>query len=172
MKPTLAIAVAAIAALCLAGCSSGDKPTESGTSNTPGNAAPASKQDAASAFKEIAATVTTAKQNGTVTAASDPNHLLGRPGQYTSKITFSDSRVLASDRAGYKAGDVELGGAVETFSTAADAAARAKYIQGIARSMPALAEYDYVHGPTVIRISHYLTPQQAGQYKTAVAKLQ
>lgn len=172
MKRTYLLAAVAIAAtLSVAGCSSGD--TKPDAAPTKSHTAPkaATKLDAATALNDIAATVTTAKKSGTVTAANDPNHLLGRPSQYTSKVTFADSRVAAADRAGHKAGDVELGGAIEVFRNAADAAARAKHIQAVTKGMPVLGEYDYVQGAAVIRVSRYLTPQQAGQYKAAVAKL-
>jgi hypothetical protein len=120
---------------------------------------------------QIAAKVPTAKQSGTVTAANDPNHLLGRPGQYTSKVTFTDTRIKASDVEGTEKGDVERGGAIEVFGDAAGAQARAKYIQAIAKAMPAVAEYDYVHGSVLVRVSHYLTPAQAAGYKSAAAEL-
>ncbi|MEV4438502.1 hypothetical protein AB0K09_05685, partial [Streptomyces sp. NPDC049577] len=104
----------------------------------------------------------------TVTAESDKNHLLGRPGQYTSKVTFADSRVPKDDASVYKTGDVELGSAVEVFTTPQDAQARAQYVQTVSKSLPAFAEYDFVHGATLIRVSHYLTPQQAEDYRKAV----
>jgi hypothetical protein len=124
---------------------------------------------AAQAFQEIATAVPTAKLSGAVTAANDPNHLLGRPNQYTSKVTFTDSRVSKSDADGYQPGDVELGGAIEVFPDAADAQARARYIETVTRAMPALTEYDYVHDTVVVRVSRYLTPAQAADYKTAEA---
>ncbi|MEU8033481.1 hypothetical protein AB0C13_33465 [Streptomyces sp. NPDC049099] len=123
---------------------------------------------ASTAFTRLSTKVTTAKLSGTVTAASDPNHLLGRPGQYTSKVTFTDNRIKAADVEGTEKGDVERGGAVEVFGSSADAATRAKYVEAVTKSMPALAEYDYVHGTVLVRVSHYLTPKQAAEYKTAV----
>ncbi|WP_329190574.1 hypothetical protein [Streptomyces sp. NBC_01428] len=123
--------------------------------------------DATRAFTEVANKVASAKLSGTVTAENDPNELLGRPHQYTSKVTFSDSRISADDLTGTDKGDVSRGGAIESFATAADAEARAKYIQSVTKSMSALAEYDYAHGTVVVRVSHYLTPKQAAAYKTA-----
>ncbi|MER6075858.1 hypothetical protein ABT187_45345 [Streptomyces sp. NPDC001817] len=93
--------------------------------------------------------------------------MLGRPGQYSSKVTFTDARIKASDLEFTKPGDVERGGALEVFGDAAGAKARAAYIQAVTKSMPALAEYDYVHGTVLVRVSHYLTPVQAAAYKTA-----
>jgi len=120
---------------------------------------------------QIAAKVPTAKQSGTVTAANEPNHLLGRPGQYTSKVTFTDSRIKTSEVTDSSKGSVDVGGAIEVFASPADAAARAKYIQTVTKSMSALAEYDYVHGNVLVRVSHYLTPAQAAGYKSAAASL-
>jgi hypothetical protein len=37
----------------------------------------------------------------------------------------------------------------------------------VTKSLPALAEYDYVHGSVLVRVSHYLTPEQAAQYESA-----
>ncbi|MEU4168685.1 hypothetical protein AB0F46_17640 [Streptomyces sp. NPDC026665] len=123
------------------------------------------------AFRSMAAHVRTATLTGAVTAENDPNHLLGRPGEYTSKVTFSDSWVQASQVTGADPGAVERGGAVEVFADAADARARAEYIRAIAKSSPALAEYDYVNGPVLVRVSRYLTPKQAAQYESAAAEL-
>lgn len=115
--------------------------------------------------------VKSATLSGTVTAADDPNHLLGRPNQYTSKVTFTDLRIKAADVSGTEKGAVERGGAIEVFADPADAKARAKYIQAVTKSMPALSEYDYVHGTALVRVSHYLTPDQATVYKEAFDKL-
>lgn len=161
---TTVTAVTIGAALLLAGCgNSGSKSSSTAaTSATAKTAAKASTPlTATTAFTSIAKTVTTARLTGTVTAANDPNHLLGRPNQYTSKVTFADSRIAKADAAVFSKGDVELGGAIEVFSDPADAAARAKYIQTVTKSLPALAEYDYVHGSTVVRVSRFLTPAQA-----------
>lgn len=127
--------------------------------------------DAAGAFSQLSSKISTAKLSGTVTAENDPNELLGRPNQYTSKITFTDSQISADDVTGTDKGDVSRGGAIEAFDSPADAAARAKYIQAVTKGMPALSEYDYVHGTVVVRVSHYLTPKQAGAYESAANRL-
>ncbi|MER7768709.1 hypothetical protein [Kitasatospora sp. NPDC096140] len=134
--------------------------TAAAVPSAPGGA-PAAESDAASVLAKIAAAVTTVKAGGQVTAESDPNHLLGRPGQYTSKMTFTDSRIKAADVEGEAADSVARGGAIEVFATEADAKTRAAYIQGIVKGMPALMEYDYAKGPVVVRVSKYLTPDQA-----------
>lgn len=174
MRHSTTIATAAaITALVLAGCSNTSNShgnSGSGASSAPAkaNTAAATPLTASTAFTKLATTVPTAKLSSTVTATNDPNHLLGRPGQYTSKVTFTDSRIKASDVEFTKPGDVERGGAIEVFGSPSDAQTRAKYIQAVTKSLPALAEYDYIHGTVVVRVSHYLTPAQAAGYKTAV----
>ncbi|WP_055491690.1 hypothetical protein [Streptomyces sp. TP-A0356] len=158
--------IAAAVLLLTTACNNG-KATPTVDGSVPIGKPAASKLDATSAFKQLSAAVPTAKLSGTVTADNDPNHLLGRPNQYTSKITFTDSRIKASDVQFTKPGDVDRGGAIEVFTDPTDAAARAKYIQAVTKSMPALAEYDYVHGTVLVRVSHYLTPAQAAAYKAA-----
>ncbi|MGW1811201.1 hypothetical protein [Streptomyces sp. NPDC002078] len=147
--PTAAILLAGLAA-----CGPSDKPTPVDTQKASSSAAAGAPLTAQSAFQKIAASVSSAKLSGAVTADNDPNHLLGRPGQYTSKVTFPDSRVKAADAEGAKPGDVDRGGAVEVFADPADAATRAQYLQAVTKSMPALAEYDFVHATVLVRVSH------------------
>ena len=172
---TTMTALATITALALAGCSNtshGNSNSGSGSSApAKANAAAATPLTASTAFTKLTTTVPTAKLSGTVTAATDPNHLLGRPGQYTSKITFTDSRIKAADVTDSTKGSVDLGGAIEVFADPAIAEARAKYIEAVTKSMSALAEYDYVHGTVLVRVSHYLTPAQAAGYKSAADSL-
>lgn len=172
MNKTLTLTSTALLLTTLAACSSSPDSSTDSAGKSGGTTSAASKPlTADTAFTAISGNVTTAKLGGTVTADNDPNHLLGRPNQYTSKVTFTDSRIKPADVEGTKEGDVERGGAIEVFADPAAATARAKYIQTVTQSLPALAEYDYVHGTVVVRVSHYLTPEQAGQYKAAADKL-
>ena len=57
------------------------------------------------------------------------------------------------------------------FDSPADTQARTKYIQSVTKSLPMLTEYDYVHGTVLVRVSHYLPPKQAADYKAAVDRL-
>jgi hypothetical protein len=99
------------------------------------------------------------------TAASDPNHLLGRPNGYVSKVAWVDRRVKHAATVGDSTGDLALGGTVEVFATSSDAAARARYVQTIEKAAPILgSEYDYVKGAVLARISGLLTPAQAASY--------
>lgn len=171
MNRTLAATALATTLLTgLTACGNGTSNSGSNSSQKP-SATTSKPLTADAAFASISGKISSAKLSGTVTAENDPNHLLGRPNQYTSKVTFTDSRVKASDVSGTEKGDVERGGAIEVFANPTDAEARAKYIQAVTKSMPAFTEYDYVHGTVVIRVSHYLTPTQAASYKTAAAHL-
>ncbi|MEV4943082.1 hypothetical protein [Streptomyces zaomyceticus] len=100
-----------------------------------------------------------------------PRDRLRRPDQCTSKITFTDSRTKGGDVAGAELGSVGLGGAIEVFTTAADAQARADYIQKVTKGIPMLIEYDYVSGTVLVRVSRYLTPAQAADYQAGAASL-
>ncbi|MFD0404409.1 hypothetical protein [Kitasatospora sp. NPDC127116] len=181
----LAVGLTATVVACSSSGAGGEKPSVSAPTatgsatlvkDTPAtspavatNMAPGSVAGSASAtFAMVAMTVQTAKFGRSVTAEDDPNHLLGRPGQYTSKVTFTDSRVKEADVEGEDADSVARGGAVEVFATEADAKARAQYIQGIVKSLPAAVEYDYVRGTVLIRVSKFLTPAQADGYKGAI----
>ncbi|MGQ5640901.1 MULTISPECIES: hypothetical protein [unclassified Streptomyces] len=174
-KTLTTTAVAAVLLASLTACSSGSSSPSQQTSNgKPGtSAAPAASKPltASTAFAKLSAKVSMAHLSDVVTAANDSNHLLGRPNQYTSKVAFTDSRIKAADVTDPSKGSVDLGGSIEVFATPADAKARATYIQTIAKSMPAVAEYDYVHGTVLVRVSHYLTPAQAAAYKTAANAL-
>ncbi|MET7745495.1 hypothetical protein [Streptomyces sp. NPDC005385] len=170
MSKTLTASVLAallLAALTACGGISDDDEKSSGQ----GGGSSTKVVDARDAFAELSGKVAAAKLTGRVTAENDPNALLGRPHQYTSKITFSDRRISGDNVVGADKGDVSRGGAIEVFGTAADATARAKYIQSVTKSMSALAEYDYVHGTVLVRVSHYLTPKQADAYKLATSEL-
>ncbi|MFK0222185.1 hypothetical protein ACIQWN_28845 [Streptomyces vinaceus] len=174
MNRTTHLALAASTALLLAGCTSpqaADSKAQPAAPAAASSAAPKPASDASSTYKAIAAAVPSATGNTPVTADNDPNHLLGRPGQYTSKITFKDSRIKTADTEGLQPGDVSLGGAIEAFTAPAEAEARANYIRTVTQGMPMLTEYDYVHGTNLIRVSRLLTPEQAGDYEKAAAKL-
>lgn len=147
--------------------------------STPASAAPAATSSAPAAAPLDAKAVTDRLAQAipglrlvkAYTAADDPNHLLGRPGGYTSKTAFADPRVKAGDVAGTEADAIERGGSVEVFQSAEEATARQKYGQQIAKAMPALAEYDYVHGSILVRVSRYLTPDQAAAYQRVINSL-
>jgi hypothetical protein len=100
-------------------------------------------------------------------ASSDGNHLLGRPGQYVGKANFHDRRIKDGG-AGFA---VSSGGSVEVFASKADAKRRFDFIAAVTRSPAVFAEYDYLEGTVLLRLSHRLTRAQATRYATAVRRL-
>jgi hypothetical protein len=99
------------------------------------------------------------------TAESDPNKLLGRPGGYTSKVAWRDTRLGDPLLTG-----VDAGGSIEVYADPAGAQRRGEYVRSIAESSPMFAEYTYVHGRAVLRISRELTSDQAEQYHAALTE--
>lgn len=105
------------------------------------------------------------------TAATDPNHELGRPGGYTSKAAFVDSRINPSSVSDSSTGSVALGGGVEVFPSNKEAMQRAHYIQTVTSGVPALTEYDYVAGGVVLRLSSSYTPAEAQLFATSLSSV-
>jgi hypothetical protein len=176
-KPALSAAALVVVLSAVTACGSGGAGTSSQAESTTGPTAAAPTRSASrqltadEAFQALSGQVASAELSGVVTEDNDPNHLLGRPHQYTSKVTFTDSRIDVDDVVDAEAGSVGLGGAIEVFATAADSRARADYIQSVTKGLPALAEYDFVSGTVLIRVSRYLTPTQAADYKATAATL-
>lgn len=176
MRLTPTLAAAAVVLLTATACSSAGSTTAVPSANTPAATASAPPKaappkDANAVIAALLKAVPTGKLGTVITEANDGNHLIGRPGQYTSKVTFTDSRIKAGDVMSNDPTDVGFGGAVEVFANAKDAQTRAAYIQAIVKSMPALLEYDYPHGNVVVRVSHLLPPSQAAEYDKAAAAL-
>jgi len=94
------------------------------------------------------------------TAETDPNSLLGRPGGYTSKADFRDTRIE-------RGSGVDGGGSVEVYPNEDGATRRREQMQRISQSSPAIGEYTYQQGVAVLRVSRMLTPEQAAQYEQA-----
>lgn len=124
--------------------------------------------DAAGVAKALAEAGLPARLSVTFDESTDPNKLLGRPGGYTSKAAFVDSRV---DAPWAEKGDVLLGGSVEVFPTSEAAQRRAEYVKTLAESSPIFAEYTYVQGPVVLRVSKELAPKDAAEYEAALGKI-
>ncbi len=103
-------------------------------------------------------------ESETYTAETDPNELLGRPGSYTSKVNFNDTS-LDPQTATF---EVEDGGSIEVFGTSDQAIARDKYIRALYEANPSWTEYGFLEGPTLLRLSKRLTPDQAAEYETAL----
>ncbi|SDK29775.1 hypothetical protein SAMN04488074_10595 [Lentzea albidocapillata subsp. violacea] len=155
-----------------------------GTSSSTGSSSDARPADAAAPV-ETKATPKTAKDvtealvgkipsltlAKVFTAEDDPNRQLGRPNSYTSKTFFTDSRIAAELLEFAKENDPLRGGSVEVFETEALATARKNYIQEFGKTTPLLAEYNYVVGGVLLRVSKELTPAQAKEYETALNEI-
>ena len=97
-------------------------------------------------------------------AASDPNGLLGRPGQYVIKVSWNDSRL---------ADELDTGGTLEIFDSASDMQSRADYVESIGASTPMFLQWIFVD-PTlmaVLRVGRGLTPAEAEEYETWLSGL-
>lgn len=90
-------------------------------------------------------------------ANNDPNELLGRPGQYTAKFNFADTRLEQFD-------DDVTGGSIESFENEKDMQNRVDYVKSITESTPMFAEYQYTNGLMFLRLDKGLTPDQAAEY--------
>ena len=91
---------------------------------------------------------------------TDPNGLLGRPHQYTSKVNFSDPAHKDADIA-------SPDNTVEVFQYADDAWKRANVVRDVTKSMPASAEYVYQVSFYVLRLNHDILPEDAAKYEEA-----
>ncbi len=120
---------------------------------------------------QLAQRVPTATSGVVFTAETDPNKLLGRPNGYTSKASFTDSRVRSEDVIDTREGAVDPGGSVEVFTDEQAAQNRLKFIQTLTAGIPAFTEYGYVAGPVLVRVSKSLTPEQAAEYEKALAEI-
>jgi hypothetical protein len=119
--------------------------------------------------KAIAAKVPTARPGLVYTADTDPNHLLGTPSNYTSKATFTDSRISTADTPDPQPDNLQAGGSVEVFADASDAMIRQQHLRQLEKNPPLLGtEYTFINGATLLRISGRLTPTQAAQYQAAL----
>lgn len=165
MRTTTAIAVA-ITALALTGCS-----TSGATSPIAAPPVVAAPKDAKTVGDGLAQSVKSMKVTRVYTAADDPNHMLGRPNGYISKIAFTDDRVPASALDFQPADAVARGGSVEVYPDADGAKKRSEYLQGIGKATPLFGEYDYTSGSVLVRVSTVLTPDQAKEYEAATKKV-
>jgi hypothetical protein len=84
------------------------------------------------------------------TASTDPNHLLGRQGEYTSKVEWTT--------------DGENSG-IEAFADAADAQLRYVYLRAF---RPPIGDgYDYLYRAAILRLGSIYTPAQAAALKAS-----
>ena len=97
------------------------------------------------------------------TEETDLNKLLGRPGQYTSKVNSSDSRcdnTTASDPS-----DV----VVEVFNNIEDCHTRETFLTNI--GLATLEQYVFPYGNVLLRVSFSLLPAEAEEYNQALISI-
>jgi len=152
--------IVAATVLCLvSGCSS--EPTQ----NTQADAAeaktpvPTNANEVATALKRAKLPLVNIKELSEVT---DDNHLLGRPGQYTSKLFFYDARHL-------KGGEGDDGeNTIEVFANPVDAKRRHDYIAAITEGVGMLTQYQILRGPVLVRLDKLVLPTEAKAYEAAL----
>jgi endonuclease YncB( thermonuclease family) len=119
---------------------------------------------------QLTVLIPTATLTDNYTADTDPNKLLGRPGGYISKAAFKDTRAVKAGGDG--SSGVDGGGSVEVYADKDGASSRREYLQDMHTKVPLLGtEYDYQQGPILLRVSHYLNPDQAGEYAKVLADI-
>ena len=96
------------------------------------------------------------------TEDTDPNHLLGRPGQYIGKLNFGDTR--------YKNQKAEDFATIEIFKTEAERDARYDYVDSVTKGTPFFM-YQYKHENLLMRLPHEMTPTQAKEYEAALNRM-
>jgi hypothetical protein len=160
---TISYAVLPLAALLIVACG-GDGGVTSSSEPT--------KRSAGQVIKQLQDAGVPIDESQELTAANDPNELLGRPGQYTGKAFFHDARLPAEKNSLHpELIDADSGGSVEVFASEADAKKRADYVQAITESSGLFAEYSYLRGAAFIRVTGKLTPDQVKIYERAAASL-
>jgi hypothetical protein len=100
------------------------------------------------------------------TVENDPDKLMGRPGQYTSKVNFVDTTEQENMKV-----EILHGGTVEVFDNNVDAKNRFNYISKIAKSSPVFDEYDFVQGKILLRLSKNLPSNHAKKYEDTLKKI-
>jgi hypothetical protein len=97
------------------------------------------------------------------TAETDTNSLLGRPGQYTGKVSWTDPR----------APQQRLNATIELFADDATLQARFAYLDPILKSSPLFLQYMYRNDGRrlLLRVPKELTPAQAQSYADWLRKL-
>lgn len=116
-------------------------------------ASPASVADAAGvaqALKQAGLPVTGLVA---VTAATDRDHLLGKPGSYTSKVTFRDAR--------HSGTGLDTENVIEVFATVPDAMRRGEQLTQNADA----ATRDMIQGRAYLRLAPAILPAEADGYR-------
>lgn len=155
--------LACCASLTLVSCNSEPAPTGTASEAAPEAPAPETAAQVADALGKQGI----ALQNVVVLdEKTDSNNLLGRPGQYTSKVFFHDARHPKTPESG---DDFE--GTVEMFATPADAKKRHDYIEEVTSGVPMFVQYQILRGNVLVRLPKAFTPSETAAYKAALEKI-
>lgn len=98
------------------------------------------------------------------TESTDPNKLLGRPGQYMGKANWEDTRIQQDSTTEIK------GGTVEIFDNEASLIKRKEYLEAFIQN-PMFLQYMYIHKNVIVRIEKEIAPSQALEYFKALNTL-
>ncbi|MBM6400190.1 hypothetical protein [Phycicoccus sonneratiae] len=181
---TAACLLSATAAVLLAGCGAEAQPTTSATAatsavptaspsapsatptptSTPSPELPTSPSEAA---KDIESEVSAVVAVIQLTEDNDTNNLIGRPGQYDAATFMADKRLGCSKTDQFDELGIDCGAKIERWASEDDATARAADIQKKLKEYGLGAEYDYVRGNLLLRVSGKLKPSQAKEYLKA-----
>ena len=104
-----------------------------------------------------------------ITEDNDANNLIGRPGQYDAATFMQDKRLPCTAQDQYDDLSIDCGAKVERWASNKDAVARTADIQQKLKDYGLGAEYDYVRGGLVLRISGDIKPSEAKKYTSAFA---
>lgn len=170
--------------LALTACGGGDEgatsddsqsssPTVAATAAPPATTsaspdAPEQVDDAEKMADLLEAAVPEISDRVTITEDNDSNDLIGRPNQYDQGVFLFDSR-LDCDGPSYNELDTACGAKIERWGSQEDAQARADDIQSKLKEFGLGAEYDYVVGRLLVRVSADLKPSQAAAYEAAIS---
>lgn len=102
-------------------------------------------------------------ENASYSRTSDPEHLVGLPHQYTSRVNFADIRIRPMTTEDIFVRD---GGSIEAFANEEDA--RARY-DAVSAADP--GPRTYIEGVLVLRITDSLTDEQAAEYEKAFREI-
>lgn len=102
-----------------------------------------------------------------MTEDNDANDLIGRPGQYDQASFIGDDRLGCKKSDDYNTLDTACGVKIERWLDAAAAQARGEDIQRKLRDYGLGAEYDYVVGRLLLRLSGDYKPSQAAAIQRA-----
>lgn len=105
----------------------------------------------------------------TFTETTDPNKLLGQPNQYHSKVNFALTSLdpNAKENADLS---VDQGGAIEVFSTTADAINRQQLVLSRMETYFSYTDYTFLYGHALLRLSSNLRPEEVGELVTVFMK--